>query len=257
MRFLLKSLISYTYIMSVQNNEPEIDYLEVDKPIPGQNYVCMSFVSPEKVLEDKNHYFVKEFLKSLNKDFEETDLENKYEQYMNTNKEELQKNFDINNGGKTSIRGIKIRGIYDTRREAEVRAKVLQRMDKSFHVYVGQVGYWLPWDPNPDNVENQEYAEKELNNLVKSYKDNEGERDIYYQEQLSKRKEEIRKENDRIKQENSKLNEDTGNNQDQQDNTNGVRQEEILDKIMNTEDHSELKQEFEKYKTSSKDVKEI
>ena len=30
-----------------------VDYLEVDNPIPGQNYVCLSFVSPEKTLKEK------------------------------------------------------------------------------------------------------------------------------------------------------------------------------------------------------------
>jgi hypothetical protein len=164
----------------------------------------MSFVSPEKILQEKNEYFVKQFLNSLNEKIEGGNLESKYDEFINSNKEMLQKQFDEKNGGKTSIRGLKIRGIYDTRREAEVRAKVLQRMDKSFHVYVGQVGYWLPWDPNPDSIENQEYGEKELNNLVKSYKENEGERDIYYQEQLNKRKEEIRKENEERKKERKK-----------------------------------------------------
>ena len=27
--------------------EKKTDYLEVDDPLPGQNYVCISFVSPE------------------------------------------------------------------------------------------------------------------------------------------------------------------------------------------------------------------
>ena len=38
------------------------DFLEVDSKIPGQNYVCLSFVSPEKVLKDKNMYFLSKFL---------------------------------------------------------------------------------------------------------------------------------------------------------------------------------------------------
>ena len=29
------------------------DYLEVDKPLPGQNYVCMSFISPENTYKQK------------------------------------------------------------------------------------------------------------------------------------------------------------------------------------------------------------
>ena len=31
----------------------EEDFLEVDPPIPGQNFSCISFVSPEKELEKK------------------------------------------------------------------------------------------------------------------------------------------------------------------------------------------------------------
>ena len=228
--------------MSELNNTKEIDYLEVDKPIPGQNYVCISFVSPEKILQDKNDYFNKQFLKSLNERFSVDNLESEYDTFINTNKDLLQKEFDSQNNGITSIRGLKIRGTYDTRREAEVRAKVLQRMDKSFHVYVGQVGYWLPWDPDPDNIVNQEYGEKELNNLVKSYKDNESERDIYYQEQLNKRKEEIKKENEERKKENEKQDDIENNNSESK-----KKQEEILEKIMNTEDHSVLKEQFETF----------
>jgi hypothetical protein len=240
--------------MSKVNKEEEIDYLEVDKPIPGQNYVCMSFVSPEKILQDKNDYFIKQFLNSLNKRFSVDNLESEYDTFINNNRDMLQNKFDEQNGSKTSIRGLKIRGTYDTKREAEVRAKVLQRLDKSFHVYVGQVGYWLPWDPNPDNIEKQEYGEKELNNLVKSYKDNESERDIYYQEQLNKRKEEIRKENEERKKENETQENSEGENPELQS-----KQDEILNKIMNTEDHSVLKEQFENYssKENNEEVKEI
>ena len=30
----------------------ETDYLDIDPPINGQNYVCLSFVSPEDIIED-------------------------------------------------------------------------------------------------------------------------------------------------------------------------------------------------------------
>ena len=50
------------------------DYLEVDKPITGQNYVCISFVSPEKTLVKKEQfefyhyqqYVLQEFSKVFN-----------------------------------------------------------------------------------------------------------------------------------------------------------------------------------------------
>jgi DNA repair exonuclease SbcCD ATPase subunit len=72
------------------------------------------------------------------------------------------------------IRGLKVRGVYDTYEEATERAKTLRDTDKYFHVFVGEVGKWLPWDPEPDskNVKDAEYAENELNTLMKSYMKN-------------------------------------------------------------------------------------
>ena len=34
------------------------DYLEVDKPIPGQNYTCISFVSPDDCIKQKELFFL-------------------------------------------------------------------------------------------------------------------------------------------------------------------------------------------------------
>ena len=39
-------------------NEEKMDYLEVDESIPGQNYVCLSFVSPEALIESKESFKV-------------------------------------------------------------------------------------------------------------------------------------------------------------------------------------------------------
>ena len=38
-------------------NTSYVDLLEEDKPISGQKFVCVSFVSPEKNLKQKNHFF--------------------------------------------------------------------------------------------------------------------------------------------------------------------------------------------------------
>ena len=40
------------------------DYLDIDDPINGQNWVCLSFVSPENVLKDKDAFTVAKFLQS-------------------------------------------------------------------------------------------------------------------------------------------------------------------------------------------------
>ena len=54
--------------MSVEQKEEKIDYLEVDDAIPGQNYVCLSFVSPEALIESKEAFKVAKFLQSVCKD---------------------------------------------------------------------------------------------------------------------------------------------------------------------------------------------
>jgi hypothetical protein len=40
------------------------DFLEEDNEIPGQRYVLLSFLSPEKVLQRKDFYFIEQFLKN-------------------------------------------------------------------------------------------------------------------------------------------------------------------------------------------------
>ena len=54
---------------------------------------------------------------------------------------ELQRDFDEQNKFQTSIRGVKVRGVFDTREAAAARAKKLSTLDSNFHVFVGQVGY--------------------------------------------------------------------------------------------------------------------
>ena len=104
-------------------NTKYIDYLTEDDPVPGQLWVCISFLSPEGI---KN----------------------------------------------CSVRGLKIRGVFGTKQEADQRAKSLQEKDPDFHVFVGEMGKWLPWDPDPNDIDDNQYQEKELNDLMKGYKDN-------------------------------------------------------------------------------------
>ena len=197
-------------------SEEKVDYLEVDNPIPGQNYVCMSFISPDKVLKQRELFLFNKFmnqrcgewelkLDEITKDCSEeyknkinTEIKNvlktemkytynefndKFEDFKYKYQEDLEKAFQKVSNLQTSVRGVKIRGVYDSVQQAEKRAKELQRKDRSFHVFVGQVGYWLPWDPQADNVESEEYLEDDLNNLMKEYKKNEASRDIFYEEQ--------------------------------------------------------------------------
>jgi hypothetical protein len=200
------------------------DFLEVDAKIPGQNYVCLSFVSPEKVLKNKETFFLTKFLeyiindntqniqqlreKMLNKEIEvnHESINTLYEDWKYDKTEDLETQFFEINDYKTSIRGLKVRGVYDSQKEASIRAQVLRRKDPSFNVFVGQVGYWLPWDPECENIPDQEYQEGQLNELVKKYKENLNNRDDMYEqvktERIKKAKEEVNARKELLKAQN-------------------------------------------------------
>jgi hypothetical protein len=82
---------------------------------------------------------------------------------------------------KTTMSGIKIRGVFSTIEQASEHAKTLQSIDKHFNVFVGEVGKWLPYDPAPtsDKAGNPEYAQDQLNNLMKGYLDNQNKAKIF------------------------------------------------------------------------------
>jgi len=182
------------------NNSEKTDFLNVDNAIRGQNYACLSFVSPENVLKNKELFFVKSYLKTLIKEkninLDEAyldDIEEKYKDFLYTHEETLDHKFSELNNFKTSVRGVKVRGVYDTLVEAQSNAKRLQSTDKHFNVFVGQVGYWLPWDPNPHNIDNQEYYESDLNTLVSKYKENQESKEQHFRENIDYVKEQATK----------------------------------------------------------------
>jgi hypothetical protein len=188
----------------------------------------VSFVSPEKILEQKDKFMFYHYeravnkrvstmldegltslidkssdgtvdvadvitlKKSVEKTCQEYDLtfeqfKDKFEDFKFGNEEKIGEAFDKANDFRTSMRGVKVRGVYDTKREADVRASVLQRQDPLFDVFVGQIGYWCPWDPNPQKIADIEYMNNDLNKLVKEYKSNEAKKDMFYQEQKTQR----------------------------------------------------------------------
>ena len=197
------------------------DFLEVDSKIPGQNYVCLSFVSPEKILKRKEMFKTTKFLDyiinnqdQLVKDIRQKminnehainyeNIEKMYEDWLYSNNESLETDFFELSNYQTTMRGLKVRGVYDSHKEANLRAQVLRRKDPSFNVFVGQVGYWLPWDPECESIPEQEYQEGQLNELVKKYKENLNNRDSMYDqvknEKIEKAKREVNAKKEIIK----------------------------------------------------------
>ena len=125
-------------------------------------------------MQEKEAFNVSKFLQSYCKD-KKLEFNKIYEEYKDFTykfSDNLQKDFDEQNKFQTNVRGLKVRGVYESKESAERRAKKLQTLDADFHVFVGQVGYWLPWDPEADLIEGQEYKDQELNKLMKLYKEN-------------------------------------------------------------------------------------
>lgn len=169
--------------------EDKVDYLDVDESIPGQNYVCLSFVSPEDIIQNKEAFKCAKFLQAYCKD-KKLKFDKVYEEYKDfcyKFSDNLQKDFDEQNKFQTNVRGLKVRGVYETKESAEKRAKKLQTIDSDFHVYVAQVGFWLPWHPEPDKIESEAYINSQLNDMMEKYKENTINKDLFYEEQKRER----------------------------------------------------------------------
>ena len=222
------------------------DFLDEDTEIPGQRYVLLSFLSPEKVLDKKELFFFQTFLKTyeidwkvknlekflvdtvqgLNADLDQkaSELEKKeqfdaaeicrknrlrvddvltnynsfiqksrsdltktkiteaYDDFMYANKSKLEEEFYAKNEFRTSMRGVKVRGVYFNPKEAEIKANKLQGKDKYHNIFMAEVGKWTPWDPSPNEIKDQEYNNDQLNNLMKKYKENEDSREQFFEQ---------------------------------------------------------------------------
>jgi hypothetical protein len=216
-----------------KENPKYVDLLEEDKPISGQKFVCMSFVSPDKVLKQKEIFLFEEFLKNwdfnksmekflqfvnfisfkynmsfedLNKDFKDfiqeeknnlskSNLADDYKTYLDNNEDELQKKFDVQNNFQTSTRGLKIRGVYPTQEEAELRCKMLREIDSNHDIMVGPVGLWMPWDPEAYKTGRVEYMEEELNQLMHEKYKNETNAKTAFEQRVKETKQKAIEEN--------------------------------------------------------------
>jgi len=180
------------------------DFLEVDPRIPGQNYCCLSVVNPETFCKQKEVFFATKYLHHIfndqernSQEFREKMKDNRnityenvkenYDDWKYTRTQELEDEFHKIKDYQTTMRSIKVRGTYDTIREAKKKAELLQRRDPNFHVFVAQVGYWLPIEANPTQVQDQEYTNKELNTLMENYQKNIEQKDILYQQMKEER----------------------------------------------------------------------
>jgi len=189
-----------------------VDVLDEDKPIAGQKYVCVSFISPETLIKQRAMYDFEQFVSKwdiqkslerfngflgflsfkykldagkLNEELQEfckeereklslkSSLEDEFKNFQDLNGDSLLKEFNKSHNFQTSVRGIKVRGSFPSQEEAELRCKMLREVDPNHDVYVGPVGLWMPFHPEAYKTGRVEYLEEELNQLMHEKNKNE------------------------------------------------------------------------------------
>ena len=216
-----------------EQNPKYVDLLDVDTPIAGQSYCLLSFLSPDKILKDKEQFYFSAFLKKwdfaksmekfsqfLNfisfkykisfedvmKDYEEfikeerqnlnsVSVEDEYKTYLDHNEERLEKEFNVENNFQTSTQGIKFRGAYPSLAEAELRSKMLRERDPNHDIYTGECGVWMPWEPEAYKTGRVEYMEEELNQLAHNKKKNEDSAKTAFDKRIRETKQKAMEEN--------------------------------------------------------------
>lgn len=121
-------------------------------------------------------------LQKNKKEITQTKLQEDYKDFLFKHQVELEDKFHAKNDFRTTVRGLKVRGVAPSYPEAAARAKKLQKQDPIHNIFVGEIGKWLPWDPSPNAIKEQEYAEEQLNQLMKRNKDNDDNLDNFYRE---------------------------------------------------------------------------
>ena len=194
---------------TLANGMPNPKYIdltsEMDPPIVGQDWAVWSFISPEKILKDKNMFIFEAFVKkwefskkmqgytqfinfiafkynlsseALNNDFADflreegakltagTTIEDDFKNFTEKHSERLCKDFDTKHNFQTSVRAVKNSGNFATETEARERAKFIRETFPAYSTRVGPVGQWGIWDPNYKGGGDVQYMDEELNRLV-------------------------------------------------------------------------------------------
>ena len=202
-----------------------VDLLDEDKPIAEQKFVCLSFISPEKIIENKELFLFQEFTKQYHfnktielltkysnflsfkyglnideitnelKEFAESEKEelksrvkDDYANFIDKNEDSLNEDYIKQNGFQTSVRGIKVRGTFPTQQEAELRCKMIRETAPNHDVYVGPVGVWVPFHPDAYKTGKVEHLESELNELMHEKAKNEEKAKIAFENRVKESK---------------------------------------------------------------------
>jgi hypothetical protein len=92
---------------------------------------------------------------------------------LDKHEDDLENEFNEKHNFQTSVRGLKVRGVFGSQKEAELRCQMLREVDPNHDVFVGPVGMWVPFHPDAYKTGRVEYMEETLNQLMAEKKKNE------------------------------------------------------------------------------------
>ena len=72
---------------------------------------------------------------------------------------------------KHTMCALKIRGVFATREDATHHVKRLQQTDSVFDIFLVDMYKWLPIPPNAEHIEDKQYHEDALNEIIQGHKE--------------------------------------------------------------------------------------
>jgi hypothetical protein len=106
-----------------------------------------------------------DFIKEEGDKLKSQGIEDDYKNFVDKHEEKFNEQFNREHAFQTSVRGLKVRGVFATQDEAENKCKSLRQQDPNHDIFVGPVGVWVPWDPDAYKTGNVQFLEEELNQL--------------------------------------------------------------------------------------------
>lgn len=72
---------------------------------------------------------------------------------------------------KHDVCAMKIRGVFDTKEDAQHHVKRLMQSDSTFDVFLVEMYKWLPIPPDSSKIEDTVYQEEVLNDIIRGHRE--------------------------------------------------------------------------------------
>ena len=178
--------------MSNLSDNSTNSFLDQDPKIPNQSHCLFSFVPRKEELTKRfnkaryeriqNELESKSeiLLENINKEPKllVSHIMNLINPILNDTEREESEALHKGNGA------VKFRGAFSSMEEAKKYSEYLSNMDNRFDIYLGQTGFWYPFDPPRESCLEHKHRDEKLNQLLKGYHENKMKSDILFKQRM-------------------------------------------------------------------------